>query len=324
MIPWLLRRGVQALGTFVAAVLLLFLLMRLAPGDPILRLTEHRMATPEEVVRLRARFGLDQPVGRQLVTFLAGIPRGDLGVSIAHYPDRVTTLLGERLGPTVLLGGVVLLLNFTIGIRLGVWQAEHRGSRGDRWLTRLSLAGYSLPSFWLALVVVGVVSIRWRLLPAGQMSDPLLPDDASVWVRAVDLVRHLLLPALTLSAVSLATAMRYQRSAMLEILRLDFVRAAHARGLPTGTVRWRHAWRNALFPMLTLFGLWLPLLVTGSVFVEAIFNWPGLGALAAEAILGRDYPVLQGTAMLVAALVIAGSFLADLGYAWLDPRTRAS
>lgn len=300
----------------------MFVLMRAAPGDPLARLTAERPVSEAELRHLRARYGLDQPVGEQLAAFLRGALGGDLGVSIEHYPERVNTLLRTRLPASLLLGGTVLVINFTVGIWLGVLQAVRRGSRFDRWLTRLSLAGYATPSFWLALVLVAFVSIRWRLLPAAQMSDPLIPADAGVLTRAGDVLRHLILPALTLSVTSIAATMRHQRQAMLAVLRLDYVHAARARGLPERRVVWRHAWRNAVFPVLTLFGVWLPILVSGSVFVEAVFNWPGLGALAADAIGARDYPVLLGAAMLVSAAVILGGLLTDLGYARLDPRAR--
>lgn len=322
MTGWLLRRLFQAVVTFAVAVLLLFILMRVTPGDPLSRLTEDRDASEQEIAQLRARYGLDQPIGTQLKAFLGGVARGDLGVSIEHYPERVTSLLAARLPATLLLGGTVLLLNFTIGVWLGVRQAVHRGSRFDRWLTRTALAAYALPSFWLALVLVTFVSIRWHLLPAAQMSDPLLPEDAGFLARAVDLVRHLILPAVTLSLTSMALPMRHQRAAMLAVFRLDFVAAARARGLSESRVLWRHAWRTTLVPLLTLLGLWLPILVSGSVFVEAVFNWPGLGSLAWSAIASRDYPVLLGTAMLVSAAVVLAGLLADLGYLLADPRVR--
>lgn len=319
---WLLRRTVQAAATFVVAVLLLFILMRLSPGDPLGRLVGDRTVAPAELALLRARYGIDRPIAGQLGAFLSGVVRGDLGVSIEHYPERVTTLLATRLPATLLLGATALLLNFSLGIWLGVRQAVRRGSRFDRWLTRLSLAGYAMPAFWLGLVLVAFVSLRWRLLPAGQMSDPLLPPGAGWGARGLDILRHLVLPALTLSVTSIALTMRHQRSALLGTFRQDYVTAARARGLPEGRVIWRHAWRNTLVPMLTLFGLWLPMLVSGSVFVEAVFNWPGIGLLATEAIGARDYPVLLGTAMLVSGAVVAAGLLTDLGYALADPRVR--
>jgi peptide/nickel transport system permease protein len=318
---WLLRRALQAVATFAVALALLFLLMRVAPGDPLYRLSADRPISPREMEVLRARYGLDQPLGRQLAAFVSGLVRGDLGVSIEHGRP-VTALLAERLPATVLLGGSVLLLNFTVGLWLGVRQAVRRGQREDRWLTTLSLTGYAMPSFWLGLVLAWLVGVEWRLLPAAGMQDPLLSSDSSLPVRAADVLRHLVLPVLTLSIVSIAATMRYQRAAMLEVLRLPYIVTARAKGLAEREITWRHAWRNALFPVITLFGLWLPILVSGSVFVEAVFAWPGLGSLAANAVGSRDYPLLMGASLLVAALVVAGGFMTDVAYALLDPRVR--
>jgi peptide/nickel transport system permease protein len=318
---WLLRRGLQALVVLAIALTILFFLMRAAPGDPLARANENRPLSATELASLRARYGLDQPVTSQFVAFLGGLSRGDLGISI-EYGRPVTALLIERLPATLLLGGSVLLLNFTVGLWLGVRQAVRRGRSEDRWLTAVSLVGYATPSFWLGLVLAWFVGIKLRLLPAAGMQDPLLSFDANLAVRAGDVLRHLVLPALTLSIVSIAATMRYQRTAMLEVLTLPFMMTARAKGLTDREVIWHHGWRNALFPVITLFGLWLPILVTGSVFVEAVFAWPGLGSLAAAAVWGRDYPVLMGASMLVAALVVAGGFITDVAYALLDPRVR--
>ncbi|HEV8455552.1 MAG TPA: ABC transporter permease, partial [Gemmatimonadales bacterium] len=203
MSGWLLRRALQAAVTFLVALVILFVLMRAAPGDPLLRLGGDRPISPREIAVLRARYGLDQPVGTQLASFLQGLVHGDLGVSI-EYGRPVTALLGERLPATLLLGGSVLLLNFTVGLWLGVRQAVRRGRREDRWLTTLSLAGYAMPSFWLGLVLAWLVGIHWRLLPAAGMQDPLLSSDAGWGTRAADVLSHLVLPALTLSVVSIA------------------------------------------------------------------------------------------------------------------------
>lgn len=318
---WLLGRALQAVATFAVALVLLFVLMRAAPGDPLSRLTEDRPISLKEIEALRTRYGLDQPVDKQFVSFLEGLVRGDLGISI-EYGRPVTTLLAERLPATVLLGGTVLLLNFTVGLWLGVRQAVGRGGSRDRWLTILSLAGYAMPSFWLGLVLAWLIGVEWRLLPAAGMRDPLLSPDAGGLSRAGDVLRHLVLPALTLSVVSIAATMRHQRAAMLEVLRLPYMITARAKGLSERSVTWRHAWRNALFPVITLFGLWLPILVSGSVFVEAVFAWPGLGSLAASAVGSRDYPLLMGASLLVAALVVVSGFMTDLAYALLDPRVR--
>lgn len=321
MSGWLFRRGLQAFAAFAIALSILFFLMRAAPGDPLARMSEGRPLSVGEVAALRARYGLDQPVSTQFKSFLSGLLHADLGVSIG-YARPVTALLAERLPATLLLGGTVLLLNFTVGLWLGVRQAVRRGRREDRWLTAVSLVGYATPSFWLGLVLAWLVGVKLRLLPAAGMQDPLLSLDASLATRLGDVLRHLILPAMTLSIVSIAATMRYQRAAMLEILGLPYIVTARAKGLTEQDVTWRHAWRNALFPVITLFGLWLPILVTGSVFVESVFAWPGLGSLAAAAVWGRDYPVLMGASLLAAALVVVGGFLTDVAYALLDPRVR--
>ena len=317
---WLLRRVVQACLTFLIAMVILFLLMRVLPGDPLSRLDQARPLSPEQVQALRKRYGLDQPMLVQLAHFAKGIARGDLGVSI-EYGRPVTGLLAERLPATVLLGGTVLLLNFTVGLWLGVRQAVRKDSAEDRWLTTLSLAGYATPSFWLGLVLASVVGVHWRLLPPAGMRDPLL--EGGGFASVVDVTRHLVLPALTLSVVSIAGTMRYQRTAMLEVLRLPYILTARAKGLSDDRVLW-HGWRNALFPILTLFGLWLPILVSGSVFVESVFAWPGLGSLAAGAVGTRDYPLLMGAGVLAAAMVVMAALVTDIAYALLDPRVRLS
>lgn len=323
MTRWLLRRIAQAVVTFAIAVVLMFVLMRLAPGDPLSRMQEDHPMSAAEVARLRAIFGLDQPMHRQFVEFVQGVVRADLGHSIEHGLP-VKTMVASRIVPTLLLGGAAILLNFTVGLWLGVRQAVRRGTREDRVLTVLSLASYATPSFWLGLVLAWLVGIELGWLPVAGMQSPLLARDAPWLTRALDVGAHLVLPALTLSIVTIAGTMRYQRAALLEVLRLPYIGTARAKGVSERAVVWRHGWRNALFPMITLFGLWLPLLVTGSVFVEWVFAWPGLGSLAAGAVASRDYPLVMGAALLAAGLVVAASLLTDLAYALLDPRVRYS
>jgi peptide/nickel transport system permease protein len=289
---WLLRRIAQAVVTFAIAVVLMFVLMRLAPGDPLARMQEDRAMSPQEIAKTRAIFNLDQPIHKQFLAFVAGALRADLGLSIEHGLP-VNIILASRIVPTLLLGGATILLNFTLGLWLGVRQAVRRGRWEDRALTTLSLAGYATPSFWLALVLAWLVGIELRWLPVAGMETPGLPADASWLVRGLDIGAHLVLPALTLSIVTIAGTMRYQRTALLEVLRLPYIGTARAKGIPERTVVWHHAWRNALFPVITLFGLWLPLLVTGA-------------------------------ALLAAGLVVTASVLTDLAYALLDPRVRYS
>lgn len=324
MSGWLARRALQALATYILAATLAFVVMRLTPGDPLARLTEDRPIPPEAIAALRARYQLDQPILRQYATFLGGALRGDLGRSIEHQGSDVVGLIRERLPATLLLGATVLLLNFSVGIGLGVWQATRRGSAADHLLTGLTLTAYATPSFWLGLVLAWAFGTELHWLPVAFMHNPLIAPDASRLTVLLDVGRHLLLPALTLSITTLGATARYQRATMAEALDADFVRTARGKGLSSRAVLWRHAWRNALGPMLALFGLWLPLLVAGSVFVEAVFAWPGLGSLAYDAIMSRDYPVIMGTTLLVSATVIGGSFAADLLHRLVDPRLRTA
>ncbi len=318
VIRWLLVRIVQAFTTLVVVITILFFLMRLAPGDPLPDVGDRPIssAAREHLLRL---YGLDQPLGRQFLRFVAAALKGDLGVSF-HHRQSVTAVMLDRMPATVLLGGTVLLINFTLGVWLGVRQALRKGGRLDEVLSALSLAGYAIPSFWLGLMLAWWLSVQWHLFPSGGARS--LFGGTGIVAAVTDVLWHLTLPAITLSLVSIAATMRYQRSAMLEVLGLDFVRTARAKGLVESAVVWRHAWRNALFPIITLFGLWLPILATGSVFVEAVFAWPGLGSLAAEAIAVRDYPLLMGIGILVSTLIVAGALLADVAYLVLDPRIR--
>jgi peptide/nickel transport system permease protein len=318
---WLSGRILQAAITLLIALILIFLLIHLAPGDPVSQLQAERPLTPQQIASLRALYGLDRPLLAQFWSFLSGLARGDLGRSI-DYGRPVTSLLAERLPATLLLGLSVLLVNFTVGLWLGVRQAVRRGSGFDRWLTIFSLAGYATPSFWLGLVLAWLFGVKWRVLPPAGIENPLLDPDAGLVAQATDLVRHLILPALTLSIVTIAGTMRYQRTSMLEVLRLPYIVTARAKGLSDTQVTWRHAWRTALSPVITLFGLWLPMLVTGSVFVESVFAWPGLGSLATGAVGSRDYPLIMGVSVLVAGLVVAASVVTDLAHAALDPRVR--
>lgn len=321
--PWLLTRIGSALVTYLLATTLIFFLMRVTPGDPLSRLSEDRPMPPEAIAELRARYGIDRPLLEQYRLFLGAALTGDLGSSIAQGRP-VTMMIAERLPATLLLGGSALVLAFTVGIWLGVWQARRRGTATDRALTLLGIATYATPVFWLGLVLVWVFGIEWHFFPTGYMHDILLPADAGWGERAGDLLVHLVLPAATLTIALMGAAMRYQRATMIDALELACVRTARVKGLPERSVIWRHAWRNALGPMVALAGLWLPLLVGGSVFVEAVFSWPGLGRLAFEAIGSRDYPVIMGAALLVSAMVVLGNLLADLGQRWLDPRLRAA
>jgi peptide/nickel transport system permease protein len=316
----LAARLAQALLTAAVALTLLFFLVRLVPGDPLAALDEDRMLSAEQVDALRRRYGLDRPLGAQFTAFAAGALRGDLGTSI-QFGRPVRELLAERLPATLLLGTLTLAVTFGAGLWLGVVQARRRGRAADHALTVLSLAGHAMPSFWLGLMLALLFGVTLRWLHVAGMRDPAL-GDAGAAARALDVARHLVLPVLTLALVNVASAMRYQRTAMIEALQQPWVQAARARGLPESRVVWRHAWRNALFPVLTLLGLWLPIVVVGAVFVEQVFAWPGIGSLAAGAAGARDYPLLMGTSVLATLAVVIGGLVTDLAHMALDPRLR--
>ena len=296
---WFLRRAAQAAATFVLAVTLLFFLMRLAPGDPLWRVQEGEPLTPEARAVLERMYGIDRPLPEQFVTFLKGVARGDLGSSI-EYGRPVTSLLASRLPATLLLGGTVLLLNFTLGLWLGVRQAVRRGKAGGPGL--LTAVARGLRDAVLLAGPGAGLAVRDRVAtsPVGRARGSAARSRRRAAERGADVLAHLVLPASRSRVVTIAATMRYQRAAMLEVLRLPYIVTARAKGLPESRVTWRHAWRNALFPVITLFGLWLPILVTGSVFVEEVFAWPGLGSLARPPRPRRDYPLLMGTSLLVA------------------------
>lgn len=316
---WLARRALQSVLTAVIALVLLFFLIRALPGDPLAVLQEDRQLTREQVDDLRRRYALDQPLRAQFVSFVTGAVRGDFGTSI-QYARPVRELILERLPRTLLLGGLVLAINFSVGLWLGVLQARHRGRFLDRALTMISLAGYATPAFWLGMMLVLTFAVRLHWLPAAGIRTPGF--EAGGVAGLVDVARHLILPVLTLTMVSIASSMRYQRAAFIEVLRQPYVQAARARGLSEGRITWHHAWRSALPSVLTLFGLWLPILVVGAVFVEQVFAWQGIGSLTAGAAAARDYPLLTGAAILATTAVVTGNLVSDVLHAALDPRVR--
>jgi peptide/nickel transport system permease protein len=316
---YLAGRLLQALVVVLLVATASFFLAHLAPGGPF-ALEDPRVS---EAIRAqwRAEFGLDRPVPEQFGRFLLGLVRGDLGYSLSRRAP-VGELLAAAIPRTLLLMGVALAISIGAGVVLGVYQAVRRGRGAERLLSGASLFFYSLPDFWLALVVLLAFSYWLPLFPAGGIVDATIHEYLGFWGRLWDRILHLVLPATTLALLTTAAVARYQRAAMLEVIELDFVRTARAKGLPERLVVGRHALRNALLPVITLIGLALPALVGGAVFVETVFSWPGMGRLAAEAIGGRDYPLITATVAVGGVTVTLGSLLADVLYAVADPRVR--
>lgn len=316
---YLLARLLQTLVVVLLVTTTSFVLVHLAPGDPF-ALEDSRIS--EQVrERWRAEFGLDRPLPEQLVLYLANVARGNLGWSISHQRP-VAAVIADTLPRTLLLVGVGGLLALLAGVALGVYQSVRRGRPAERALGGITLVAYSLPDFWVAILLLLVFANWIPVLPAGGVVDPVMHDYLGAWGRLVDHARHLVLPAGTLALITAAGIARYQRAALLEVLGADFLRTARAKGLPERAVVLRHGLRNALLPVITLAGLLMPALFGGAVFVERVFSWNGMGLLAVNAIASRDYPLVTASVAVAGIVVAVGSLLADLLYAAVDPRLR--
>lgn len=297
-----------------------FFLVRLAPGDPFGG--ESSRITPELREQLRARFGYDRPVVEQYVRYVANVARGELGYSHSLQMP-VARALAVTLPRTLSLMGIALALAFALGMWLGVFEAKRQGRTAARVANAVTLLLFSLPAFWLALMILLAFGYWLPLFPAGGMRDVALAGYMSPGEALVDRLKHLALPVLSLVLWVGAYIARYQRAALLEVLPLDFIRTARAKGLSSGDVVGRHALRNALLPMITLAGYLFPYLLGGAVVVERIYAWPGMGLLVTNAIGSRDYPLVVAAVLVGALMVAIGNLLADIGYGLADPRIRA-
>jgi peptide/nickel transport system permease protein len=317
---WLVRRLAASVAIVFAVVTLTFFLVAVAPGEPLLG-PDERLVDPQVRAELRRQFGLDQTPLVRYVKYLRQLARGNLGESFSlHRP--VADALAEAIPNTLLLAGAALLVDFLIGLGLGIYQALRVHRLPDVVLGNVTLFLYSVPTFWLALILLLVFGAWLRWFPVGGMSDPILCPSVSSWHCAMDRVWHLALPALTLGLVGAAGTARFQRAAMLEVAGQDYIRTARAKGASERRVVLRHQLRNALLSFITLFGLAFPFLLTGAVLIETIFAWPGMGRLATDAILRRDVPVVNAAVLLASVLVVAGNLLADVLLAAADPRLR--
>jgi peptide/nickel transport system permease protein len=315
----LVARLVQSLIVVLIVTTISFFVIRSAPGDPFSY--DATNVTPAIREHWRAQFGYDRPLPEQFARYVTSAAHGQLGYSVQLHED-VSKVLAQAIPRTLLLTGVSLGLSFILGLIIGVAQAVRRGSWFDRLSSGALMFLYSLPDFWGALMVLLVFAYWWPILPAGNIVDPVLHDYMSGWPAFVDRARHLVLPAISLTLLTMAGISRYQRAAMLEILPSDFIRTARAKGLPERQIIWRHALRTALTPMVTMLGLLLPALLGGALFVEKVFSWPGMGLLAANAIAARDYDLVTATVVVGSIMVVIGNVLADLLHVAIDPRIR--
>ncbi len=316
----LLRALVHTVPTVIGILLINFFLLQLAPGDAAdVMAGESGSATAESLAALRSQFGLDQPLWVQLWTYLGNLAHFDLGYS-PRYGAPVAALIGQRIGITLALMGLALVLALVLGVTLGVVMASFRGRWPDRLLSATSQLFYSLPGFWVGLMLIVLFSVKLGWLPtggAGTIGAPLVGLDA-----VLDRLRYLTLPASSLALIYMAIYARLTRASMIDVARQDFVRTATAKGLPPLTVTLRHVLRNALLPITTMAGLHLGGMLGGAVVIETVFSLPGLGRLAYDAVMARDYNVLLGILLISSLLVIATNLLVDVLQAWLDPRIR--
>jgi peptide/nickel transport system permease protein len=311
---YLAQRLLLVLLVLLGVSLLVFVVTRLTPGDPA-RVMLGPRATEEEVIRLRSLYGLDQPLHAQYLAWLARVVRGDLGESIQlHRP--VLSEVAERFRGTLILAAAAMLIAFSLGIAIGLLAAMRANSVLDRTLMSVALLGISLPPFWVGLLLIIAFTLVLRWLPATGMYAPTGGGDV------LDLLEHLVLPSVSLAVVPLAVIARLTRANVLEVLNQLYVRTAHAKGLPRRTVVLRHVLANTLIGTVTLLGLQAGWLLAGAVYIETVFAWPGLGAMLVNAILQRDYPLVQGGVLLVATVYVLINLGTDVLYLYLDPRLR--
>lgn len=312
MLKYLLSRlGGMAVVMAIVAVLV-FLLTRAAPGDPVAVLLGDQ-ATPADIARVRVQYGLDQPLPLQFAYWLRELAQGNLGDSI-FLQRPVTQALWERAEPTLLLALMAVAVAALIGVPCGVVSAVFRGRLVDQCFTGIAMLGASIPSFWLGLVLIQLFAVSLGWFPVSGYGEPGAPLSQRL--------HALVLPALVLGLLNSALIIRFTRASMLDVLGEDYVRTARSKGLPEGVVVFKHALRNALVPIVTVLGLTVALMIGGAVITETVFGLPGVGNLVVNAVLRRDYPVIQGALLVIAAIYVLINFLIDLLYMVVDPRVK--
>jgi peptide/nickel transport system permease protein len=308
------RRLLLTLPILFFVSLFNFLIMSLAPGDPVDAYI-NPYATEEDLALKRQSMGLDKPVIYQYALWLSNVVRGDLGYSYASY-EPVNDILAQRIGPTLLLMGIALLVAYLLAIPIGIICATRQYSLLDHGITGLSFVGISIPPFFFGMFGIYLFSLKLHLLPTGNMYS------LGKAMALGDRIHHLILPVMVLSMAIAGKMVRYVRSSMLDVLNQDYLRTARAKGLNEWLVIGRHALKNGLIPIITVIGLDIPLLIGGAVVTEQIFQWPGIGQLTIQSIGSRDYPVLMAINLLSALFVIGANLLTDLAYLAVDPRIK--
>uniref|UniRef100_A0A7J3ZJG4 ABC transporter permease n=1 Tax=Fervidicoccus fontis TaxID=683846 RepID=A0A7J3ZJG4_9CREN len=313
------KRALSAIPTLVVILILSFLLVRLAPGDPA-ALIAGEGATPEYIENIRKEYGLDKPLHEQFLIYLSHIVRGDWGYSLS-YSRPVMDVLIERIPTTLLLVGTGILVALLLGVVLGVLAAVKRNTAIDRCISAVALMLYSLPAFVVAQFLIYVFALKARMFPiSGIVSIGATHAGTLDYIK--DVLWHLVLPATTLSLLLMAVYMRVTRASMIESLVSNYIIAARARGLRSSSIIFRHALKNALLPVVTIAGIQFGTMIGGVVITETIFSWPGVGRLTIEAVQSRDYPLLMGIFLLSAISVVIANLITDIIYTIIDPRVK--
>jgi peptide/nickel transport system permease protein len=320
VIRFFLRRLAASLLLFYLVLTATFFLLHLAPGSPANLLAEDQRVPPEQRENLRRIYGLDRPLPVQYARWLGAMARGNWGTSFS-YQRPVTALVFEAVPATLLLAAAALIVEQALGLVFGIAAARRPGSAADHLIRVVSLLLFSQPGFWLALMAILLFSLVWPILPAGHMHS-IGAEDLGGGAWLLDLLRHLILPASVLGLAEAGEAVRYVRASLLDILGQEHIRAARAKGISERRVVWVHALRNALPPLIQVTALSFVSLLSGALITEIIFSWPGIGRLAFEAILSRDYPLVLGTTAFSAVMVLLVNLAADVLHALADPRVR--
>jgi peptide/nickel transport system permease protein len=312
MLRLIVLRVLASIPVMLIVAVIVFGLLRLSPGDPA-AIIAGDTATPEAIAAIRSQMGLDQPLPVQFASWLGNVATGDLGQSVlSRLP--VATLIFDRLEATLVLALAAITLTVLIAVPLGAFAALRHNSWTDRLVMAFSVAGFSVPAFVVGYILMLAFAVSWQIFPVQGYVSPF--EDP------LNALRHLVLPSFTLAMVFMALIARVTRSSLLEVLGQDFVRTARAKGNPARRVLWRHALPNAAVPIITVIGLGIAMLISGVVVTESVFNIPGIGRLTIDAILARDYPVVQGLMLFFALIYVGVNLLIDIAYILIDPRIR--
>jgi peptide/nickel transport system permease protein len=316
MTAYVVRRLIQSVIVFFLITLLVFMVMRLLPGDPIYMIISKaasETATEMQLDKIRHQYGLDKPMMVQYVDWLNGIFHGDFGVSILTNTD-IRQEIFRRLPRTLHLGVLALILSFLFGVPMGIIAAVRRGTWIDTVVTSLANIGITIPVFWLGVVLMYAFALKLRWLPVFGYTSPF----TDFWLNT----REIIMPVLCLATTTVAGVARQARSSMLEVMHQDYIRTAWSKGLRERAVIFKHGLKNGLIPIMVFLGLGISVIVGGSVLIETVFAIPGMGRMAVEAMGNSDYPVIQGVVLVFAVIVLITNLLVDLSYGWLDPRVQ--